>query len=71
MADAATATKKTRTARPVYAVMSIKDDAGNTVKVTKENVTIHSVHKDADELLQALDAGTLPNGSFYKRIALG
>lgn len=65
------APKKTRTSRPVYAVMSVVDDAGNTVNVTKENVTVHSVHKDADALLSALEAGSLPKGSFYKRIALG
>lgn len=59
-----------RTARPVYVVLSVEDNAGNTIALTKENVTVHSVHKDADVLLEALDAGTLPTGSFYKRIAL-
>ena len=50
--------------------MSIQDNEGKTINVTKENVTIHQVEKDADAVLDALDAGTLPVGSFYKRIAL-
>jgi hypothetical protein len=35
-----------------------------------DSFTIHSTHKDSDALLEAMDAGTLPVGSFYKRIAL-
>jgi len=62
--------KQTRTTRPVYAIMSIQDGAGNTLDLTKENVTVHSVEKNADAVLDALDAGNLPVGSFYKRIAL-
>jgi|TARA_R110000823_G_scaffold25742_5_gene75793 hypothetical protein len=62
--------KATRTQRPIYAIMSIQDNEGKTINVTKENVTIHQVEKDADAVLDALDAGTLPVGSFYKRIAL-
>tara|TARA_R100000789_G_scaffold31709_1_gene35122 strand:- start:2792 stop:3016 length:225 start_codon:yes stop_codon:yes gene_type:complete len=63
--------KITRTVKPVYAIMSVQDNAGNTLDITKENVTIHSVEKNADAVLDALDAGNLPTGSFYKRIALG
>lgn len=63
--------KMTRTAKPVYAIMSIQDSNGNTIPVTKEQVTVHAVEKNADAVLDALDAGTLPAGSFYKRIALG
>ena len=62
--------KITRIAKPVYAIMSVQDNAGNTLDITKENVTIHSVEKNADAVLDALDAGNLPTGSFYKRIAL-
>lgn len=68
MAD--TAPKKTRTVKPVYAIMSVQDDSGKTLNISKENVTIHSVEKNADAVLDALDAGSLPTGSFYKRIAL-
>ena len=57
--------KATRSAKPVYAIMSVQDSTGTTMDIAKENVTIHRV-----EVLEALDAGTLPNGSFYKRIAL-
>jgi hypothetical protein len=62
--------KATRTVKPIYVIMSIQDNEGKTINVTKENVTIHQVEKDADAVLNALDAGTLPNGSFYKRISL-
>jgi len=62
--------KATRTVKPVYAIMSVEDNDGNTISVTKENVKIHSVMKNADDVLEALDAGNLPAGTFYKRIAL-
>ena len=62
--------KATRTVKPVYAFMSVKDDNGSIISLTKENVTVHSVEKNADAVLDALDAGSLPSGSFYKRIAL-
>ena len=62
--------KGTRTVRPVYAVMSVKDDDGNTLKLNKENVTIHQVVKNADDLLEIMDSSGLPAGTFYKRIAL-
>lgn len=65
------AAKKTRTVKPVYAIMSVQDNEGKTLNITKENVTVHAVEKDADAVLDALDAGTLPAGSFYKRISLG
>jgi hypothetical protein len=62
--------KATRTVKPVYAVMSVEDNEGNTIALTKENVTIHQVVKNADDLLDILDSGSLPAGTFYKRIAL-
>lgn len=64
------AAKKTRVAKPVYAVMSVQDDNGNTIALTKENVTVHGVYRDAEALLALLESGSLPEGSFYKRIAL-
>jgi len=64
-------TKATRTVKPVYAIMSVQDNEGKTLAITKENVTIHTVEKNADAVLDALDTGSLPAGSFYKRIALG
>jgi len=63
-------TKGTRTVKPVYAVMSVEDDDGNTLKLNKENVTIHQVVKNADDLLEIMESGGLPAGTFYKRIAL-
>jgi hypothetical protein len=63
--------KQTRTIKPVYAIMSVTDQNGNVLSLDKENVTIHSVEKSADAVLDALDTGKLPVGSFYKRIALG
>ena len=70
MAEASKTPKK-RNSRPLYAVMSITDDDGKVLtSVTKENVTVHSVHKDSDELLDMLDSGAMPAGTFYKRIAL-
>jgi len=62
--------KATRTVKPVYAVMSVEDNEGNTIALAKENVTIHQVVKNADDLLDILDSGSLPAGTFYKRIAL-
>jgi len=62
--------RQARTPKPVYAVMVVKDNDGNTINLSKENVEILSVHKDADALLNLLDSGGLPNGSFYKRISL-
>ena len=70
MADQAPKAKATRTTKPVYAVMSVKDNEGNTISLTKENVTIHQVVKNADDLLDILDGGNMPAGTFYKRIAL-
>ena len=58
--------KTTRTVKPVYAIMSIDGHPA----LTKEEVKIHSVMKNADDVLEALDGGTLPEGTFYKRIAL-
>jgi hypothetical protein len=58
--------KATRTVKPVYAVMSI---AGHP-NITKEDVTIHQVVKNADDLLEIMDSGGLAEGTFYKRIAL-
>ena len=73
MADDKTkdAPKQKRTVKPVYAIMSVEDNEGNVIALTKENVKIHSVEKNADAVLDALDAGTMPAGTFYKRIALG
>jgi hypothetical protein len=63
--------KGKRTVKPVYAVMSITGSDGKQIQgITKESVTIHSVHKNSDELLDMLDSGGLPAGTFYKRIAL-
>jgi len=62
--------KKTRTARPIYAIMSVTGANGEALDLTKENVTIHSTHKDAEDVLAMLDAGDMPPGTFYKRIAL-
>tara|TARA_Y100000296_G_C5027536_1_gene183058 strand:+ start:70 stop:282 length:213 start_codon:yes stop_codon:yes gene_type:complete len=63
--------KASRTAKPVFAVMTVRDDAGNVINLTKENVEIVSIHKNAEELLSVLDGAGLPAGSFFKRIALG
>jgi hypothetical protein len=70
MADEKKVAKKTRTVKPVYAIMSVTDSNGNALDLTKENVIIHSVEKDAEAVLGALETGSLPAGSFYKRIAL-
>jgi hypothetical protein len=70
MAEASHTPKK-RNRAPLYAVMSITDSEGKVVtSATKEQVTIHSVHKDSDELLDLMDSGKLSAGTFYKRIAL-
>ena len=59
MAEASHTPKK-RNSRPLYAVMSITDSEGKVVtSATKEQVTIHSVHKDSDELLDLMDSGNL------------
>jgi hypothetical protein len=50
--------------------MSVKDDNGSVLNITKENVEIHQVVKSADDVLDILDSGSLPQGTFYKRIAL-
>ena len=62
--------KITRTVKPVYAVMSVEDNDGNTLHLSKENVTIHQVVKNADDLLEIMESRGLPAGTFYKRIAL-
>lgn len=70
MAESAKTSKK-RTVRPVYAIMSVTGTDGEPMEgLTKENVTIHSVHKDAGEVLDKLDTGSMPPGTFYKRVAL-
>ena len=63
--------KASRTAKPVFAVMTVRDNEGNVINLTKENVEIVSIHKNAEELLSVLDGAGLPAGSFFKRIALG
>ena len=50
--------------------MTVKDDDGNVLDLRTENVTVLSVHKNADELIEVLDGGSLAKGTFYKRIAL-
>ena len=62
--------KATRTVKPVYAIMSVKDMDGNPLSLNKECVEIHSVEKNAEAVLDALEKGTMPAGTFYKRIAL-
>ena len=37
--------------------------------VTKENVTILGIYKNAEELLEVMDSGKAP-GSFFKKIQL-
>nr|MAG26354.1 hypothetical protein [Candidatus Pacearchaeota archaeon] len=70
MADQAKPKAK-RTVKPVYAIMSVVDSDGNQISgLSRESVTIHSVVKSADEVLEMVESGTLPAGSFYKRIAL-
>ena len=67
MADEKKPTKP-RKVRPVYVVMSIDDGQGGFIDGSK--LTVHEAHKDSDALLEALDAGGLGDGRFYKRIAL-
>ena len=64
-------TKTTRTVKPVFAVMTVRDNEGKVINLSKENVEIVSIHKNAEELLSVLDGAGLPAGSFFKRIALG
>ena len=63
--------KTTRTVKPVFAVMTVRDNEGKVINLSKENVEIVSIHKNAEELLSVLDGAGLPAGSFFKRIALG
>ena len=63
--------KTTRTVTPVFAVMTVRDNEGKVINLSKENVEIVSIHKNAEELLSVLDGAGLPAGSFFKRIALG
>ncbi len=62
--------KITRTAKPEFAILSVKDNAGQTIDIPKENVTVHQVVNNADLLVDALDSGSHPKGSFYIRIPL-
>ncbi len=68
MADAKA--KKTRTVKPVYVVMQVRDNEGNVLVLTKENVTVLGAYKSADDLLSILEGEGLAEGAFYKRIAL-
>lgn len=67
MADAKA--KQKRTIKPVYVVFRVTDNDGNLIALTKENVEVLGVFKDADALLTLMDKG-LEDGCFYKRIAL-
>jgi|TARA_R110000823_G_C15652271_1_gene471102 hypothetical protein len=60
----------TRTAKPVFAVMTVNDEDGNPMRVHKEQVIVHSVHKNAEELLELMDDNKLPPNSFHKLIKL-
>jgi len=61
--------KKTvkRVAKPVYAIMSAT--GGDGKPLGKNDITIHSVEKDADVVLNMMEDGTLPSGAFSKRIS--
>ena len=48
----------------------VKDNEGKVLNLRKENVEVLSTHKNSDELLDILDGTGLPEGAFYKRIAL-
>lgn len=61
--------KGKRTIRPIYVVFRIRDDNGNVISLTKENVEIVGTYKNSDELLDVMDSG-LEEGCFYKRVAL-
>lgn len=64
--------KQKRTVKPVYAIMSVVDGDGNQINgLGRENVTIHNVVKSADDVLELVESGKLPTGTFYKRIAFG
>lgn len=60
--------KVTRQAKPTYAVMSVSDGNGGSLDVSKDDVVIHGMYKNADELLGVLEGGGLPAGTFYKLI---
>jgi hypothetical protein len=68
MAD--TKSKATRTVKPVFAVMSVNDASGAPMEVSKDDVQIHGVYKNAEELLGVMESGGLPRGTFYKQIKL-
>lgn len=68
MAD--TKPKATRTVKPVFAVMSVNDKDGNALDVHKDQVQVHGVYKNAEELLEIMESGGLPAGTFYKLIKL-
>mgnify|MGYP005642525173 CR=1 FL=1 len=69
--DKADKPKGTRTVKPVYVIMSVTDENGNQLTgLTKENVTIHSTHKDAEAVLEMLENDSMPSGTFHKRIPL-
>jgi|APSaa5957512535_1039671.scaffolds.fasta_scaffold471537_1 hypothetical protein len=69
MADEKQKAKATRTVKPVFALMTVTNDAGEVLDVTKENVTILGIYKNAEELLEVMDSGKAP-GSFFKKIQL-
>jgi hypothetical protein len=50
-------------------VFRVRDDNGNVISLTKENVEIVGTYKNSDELLDVMDSG-LEDGCFYKRVAL-
>jgi hypothetical protein len=61
--------KQKRTIKPVYVVFRVTDNNGSVIHLTKDNVEVIAVHKDADSLLTLMDSG-LEEGCFYKRVAL-
>lgn len=63
--------KKTRAQqkpRPIYLVMSVKDENGNVLAINKDNVTVHVASRDTHAVLDAMDSGI--QGSFYKQVVV-
>lgn len=57
-------------AKPIYLILRVKDAKGNPIDVSKDQVDVVGVERDAHKVLEAIDAGGSGDKSFYKRVML-
>jgi len=63
-------TRRPSEAKPIYLILRVKDAKGNPIDVSKDQVDVVGVERDAHKVLEQIDSGGSGDKSFYKRVML-